>query len=37
MSSRKVEIMVGLFVVLTLAAGLLLALKAVNQDRKSVV
>ncbi|GGZ52837.1 outer membrane lipid asymmetry maintenance protein MlaD [Paraglaciecola agarilytica] len=31
MSSRKVEIMVGLFVVLTLAAGLLLALKAVNQ------
>ncbi|GAC24613.1 MAG: outer membrane lipid asymmetry maintenance protein MlaD [Alteromonadaceae bacterium] len=35
MSSRKAEIMVGLFVVLTLAAGLLLALKVVNQGMSS--
>ncbi|WP_166423377.1 outer membrane lipid asymmetry maintenance protein MlaD [Paraglaciecola sp. 20A4] len=35
MSSRKVEIMVGLFVVLTIAAGLLLALKVVNQGMSS--
>jgi phospholipid/cholesterol/gamma-HCH transport system substrate-binding protein len=31
MTTRKTELMVGLFVVLTIAAGLLLALKVVNQ------
>lgn len=31
MTSRKVEILVGLFVVLTVAAGMMLALKVVNQ------
>lgn len=31
MTTRKTELMVGLFVILTIAAGLLLALKVVNQ------
>jgi phospholipid/cholesterol/gamma-HCH transport system substrate-binding protein len=31
MTTRKTELMVGLFVVLTIASGLLLALKVVNQ------
>ncbi|MFQ3236994.1 MAG: phospholipid/cholesterol/gamma-HCH transport system substrate-binding protein [Paraglaciecola sp.] len=35
MTSRKVEILVGLFVVLTVAAGLMLALNVVNQGMSS--